>query len=303
MWISTLKSWAWCWRLLLKTGALDVQTFDKMNSQLWKGLSLCFWYQISNWCLCVPFPNWPAWVFIAQRWQSDFVRYTWKIICCFNFSLPFDRYAEVVPSGESSQKLAEMARLSKVWLVGGSFPERCSDTGRLYNTSLTFAPDGRQVACLRKLHLFDIDIPGRITFKESESLTAGNRLQMVDTGFCRFGLGICYDARFPDLAQLYADRGCQLLLYPGAFNMTTGPAHWELLCRARALDNELFCAFCSPARDPDASYQVKKHRCLPVTVHTTCPQVVATLLRKFAFSGTHFVAICFIFDLYEKARW
>jgi omega-amidase len=91
-----------------------------------------------------------------------------------------------------------------------------------------------------QIHLFDIDIPGKITFKESKTLTAGQDLTVVDTDVGRIGIGICYDIRFQELAMLYAARGAHLLCYPGAFNMTTGPLHWELLQRARAADNQVF---------------------------------------------------------------
>ena len=108
----------------------------------------------------------------------------------------------------------------------------------------------------RKTHLFDIDIPGKITFKESLTLTPGQGPTVVDTDAGRLGIGICYDMRFPELAQIYAQRGAQLIVYPGAFNTTTGPLHWELLQRARAVDNQLFVASCSPARNPTSGYQV-----------------------------------------------
>lgn len=102
----------------------------------------------------------------------------------------------------------------------------------------------------RKVHLFDIDVPGKITFRESETLTGGNRMSLFDAGsaFGRVGVGICYDVRFPELALLMAKEGAGLLIYPGAFNMVTGPAHWELLMRARALDCQTFVVAASPAR-------------------------------------------------------
>uniref|UniRef100_A0A453IW35 CN hydrolase domain-containing protein n=1 Tax=Aegilops tauschii subsp. strangulata TaxID=200361 RepID=A0A453IW35_AEGTS len=91
-----------------------------------------------------------------------------------------------------------------------------------------------------QVHLFDIDIPGKITFQESKTLTAGQDLTIVDTDVGRIGIGICYDIRFQELAMLYAARGAHLLCYPGAFNMTTGPLHWELLQRARYVSSESF---------------------------------------------------------------
>ena len=114
--------------------------------------------------------------------------------------------------------------------------------------------------CLcRKAHLFDIDIPGKITFKESDTLSPGSSLTCVQTAFATIGVGICYDIRFPEMAMIYRQRGAQLVVFPGAFNMTTGPKHWELLQRARALDNQLYVCTCSPARDEDFSYVAWGH--------------------------------------------
>jgi len=106
----------------------------------------------------------------------------------------------------------------------------------------------------RKVHLFDIDIPGKQYFKESETLTGGDKLNMFETPFGKIGLGICYDVRFPEMAMIAARRGCVAMIYPSAFNTTTGPVYWELLQRARAVDNQFFVAMCSPARNLDASY-------------------------------------------------
>ncbi|GFR46917.1 hypothetical protein Agub_g8564 [Astrephomene gubernaculifera] len=174
----------------------------------------------------------------------------------------FPVYAEELqaPGGALSPSLtvlSEAAAAARVTLVGGSIPERCG--GRLYNTCCVFNSRGELLAKHRKVHLFDIDIPGKITFKESLTLSPGPGPTVVDTEAGRLGLGICYDIRFPELAQLYAERGCQVLVYPGAFNMTTGPVHWELLARARAVDNQLFVLTCSPARNPDSSYQAWGH--------------------------------------------
>ncbi|RVE65487.1 hypothetical protein OJAV_G00116970 [Oryzias javanicus] len=125
--------------------------------------------------------------------------------------------------------LSEAAQENQVYLVGGSIPEK--DGGKLYNTCAVFGPDGEMILKHRKIHLFDINVPGKICFQESETLSPGNSLSTFDTPFCKVGVGICYDMRFAELAQIYSRKGCQLLVYPGAFNMTTGPAHWELLQR------------------------------------------------------------------------
>ncbi|ELW69970.1 Omega-amidase NIT2 [Tupaia chinensis] len=152
---------------------------------------------------------------------------------CFNCPYGtkyFPEYAEKIP-GDSTRKLSEVAKECSVYLIGGSIPEE--DSGKLYNTSAVFGPDGSLLVKHRKIHLFDIDVPGKITFQESKTLSPGDSFSTFDTPYCKVGLGICYDIRFAELAQIYAQRGCQLLVYPGAFNLTTGPAHWELLQRGR----------------------------------------------------------------------
>ncbi|PON71744.1 Carbon-nitrogen hydrolase [Parasponia andersonii] len=176
----------------------------------------------------------------------------------------FPVYAEDIDAGgdasPSTAMLSEAARLLKITIVGGSIPERSGD--KLYNTCCVFGADGKLKAKHRKIHLFDIDIPGKITFVESKTLTAGQSPTIVDTDVGRIGIGICYDLRFQELAMIYAARGAHLLCYPGAFNMTTGPLHWELLQRARAADNQLYVATCSPARDTESGYVAWGHSTL-----------------------------------------
>lgn len=168
----------------------------------------------------------------------------------------FPDYAERMPSAgdtdvsisPSAQVVQEVAKKHGVWIVGGSVPER-DENDKIYNTCLVFDPEGRVVAKHRKVHLFDIDVPGGITFFESETLSAGNSMTSFETPWCPVGVGICYDIRFPAYAMLLRqETGCKILIYPGAFNMTTGPAHWELLQRARALDNQCFVLTASHAR-------------------------------------------------------
>ncbi|WJZ84910.1 hypothetical protein VitviT2T_004484 [Vitis vinifera] len=176
----------------------------------------------------------------------------------------FPVYAEDIDAGSdaspSTAMLSEVSHALKITIVGGSIPERCGD--QLYNTCCVFGSDGKLKAKHRKIHLFDINIPGKITFMESKTLTAGGSPTIVDTEVGRIGIGICYDIRFSELAMLYAARGAHLICYPGAFNMTTGPLHWELLQRARAADNQLYVATCSPARDAGAGYVAWGHSTL-----------------------------------------
>lgn len=178
------------------------------------------------------------------------------------FNCPYDnqyfsQYAEEYPTGETLKALAKAARDNSVYLVGGSVPEL--EQGKLYNTSFIFDPAGDLLTKHRKVHLFDIDLPGSITFKESATLSAGNSLTLFDTPFCRVGVAICYDIRFPELIRSMVLQGMQLLILPASFNMTTGPAHWELTMRARALDNQIYVAAVSPARNTDADYVAYGH--------------------------------------------
>ncbi|XP_059490752.1 omega-amidase NIT2 [Neocloeon triangulifer] len=179
---------------------------------------------------------------------------------CFNSpygTKHFEPNAEEVPSGPSCIALSDCAKAKQVHLIGGSIPERLTENGiaKLYNTSTVWSPEGNLIAKHQKTHLFDIDIPGKITFKESETLSPGKGLTTFNIAAWKVGLGICYDLRFNEMATIYRKLGCSLLLYPGAFNMTTGPLHWELLIRARAVDTQCFVAGIAPARTKGAGYQ------------------------------------------------
>ncbi|KAK3049311.1 Omega-amidase nit3 [Extremus antarcticus] len=189
---------------------------------------------------------------------------------CFNSPYGtkyFPKYAETLlpspPSKEQSPSfhaLSEMAKESKAYLIGGSIPEYWEETKKYYNTSLTFDPNGKLLATHRKVHLFDIDIPGKITFRESEVLSPGNKITLIDLPeYGRIAVAICYDIRFSELAMIAARKDAFLLLYPGAFNMTTGKLHWELQARARAMDNQVYVGLCSPARDMEADYHAWGH--------------------------------------------
>ncbi|KAK6386970.1 Omega-amidase nit3 [Exophiala oligosperma] len=189
---------------------------------------------------------------------------------CFNSPYGcqyFPKYAEtILPSPPSPEKspswhmLSSVAAETKTYLIGGSIPEFVPETKEYFNTSLVFSPTGKLLATHRKTHLFDIDIPGKIKFKESDVLTAGNKVTIVDLPeYGKIGLAICYDVRFPELAMIAARKGAFMFVYPGAFNTTTGPMHWSLQARARAMDNQIYVAMCSPARDMDATYHAYGH--------------------------------------------
>ncbi len=179
-----------------------------------------------------------------------------EIFVCPYQSSGFPVYAEE-KGGKTYRILSELAKKHGIWLCAGSVPELSE--GRVYNTSYVFNRQGEEVARHRKVHLFDISIKGGITFRESETLTPGDEITVFDTEFGPIGLMICFDIRFPEQARIMAELGARLVLVPGAFNLTTGPAHWELSFRARALDNQYFMAGCSPARDMTASYHAFGH--------------------------------------------
>lgn len=169
----------------------------------------------------------------------------------------FIEYAEEEHESPTLNTISQLAKANDVYILAGSIPER--ESGRLYNTSYMFDKTGKIIAKHRKMHLFDIDVKDRITFKESDVLTAGDDFTVVDTEFGKIGIGICYDVRFVELARIMAENGASILFYPGAFNQTTGPAHWELLFRSRALDNQVFCVGVAPALNLDASYHSYGH--------------------------------------------
>lgn len=173
------------------------------------------------------------------------------------FNCPYDSklfsgFAEEYPGGVTTKMLAETAYEEKIAIIGGSIPER--ENNSIYNTSFVFGPRGQLLAKHQKLHLFDVELEGGLTFKESKTLGKGNSITVVKTDLVTFGVAICYDIRFPELTRLMALEGAEMVIFPAAFNMITGPAHWELLLRSRAVDNQVFIAGAAPARDHNASY-------------------------------------------------
>ena len=176
------------------------------------------------------------------------------------FSCPYDRryfrtFAEMGHE-DSCRRLADWARKYHLLLIGGSVPE--VDGELLYNTSFVFNAEGQQLARHRKIHLFDVDLPG-MHFHESHTFTPGSDITVFDSEFGRVGVAICFDVRFPELFRAMARRGAELICLPAQFNMTTGPAHWEATMRMRAVDNELFFVAASAARFEGFSYECWGH--------------------------------------------
>lgn len=172
---------------------------------------------------------------------------------CPYSNIYFKEYAEEYPDGETIKMLSEEALKNNIYIIGGSIPE-IDNEGKVYNTSYVFDNNGNLLAKHRKAHLFDIDIKGKITFKESDVLSPGNDITVFDTEWGKIGVMICYDIRFPEFARKMALSGVKAIFVPAAFNMTTGPAHWELSFRCRALDNQIYMFGISPARDESGCY-------------------------------------------------
>lgn len=149
--------------------------------------------------------------------------------------------AESIP-GPLSEILAERARHHGIYLHIGSMLERIAGEDRLANTTLVFDPNGEQVALYRKIHLFDVDLDADTSYRESETITPGEEIVTFDLDGVRIGLAICYDLRFPELFRILALRGAEVVILPAAFTMVTGKDHWEILIRARAIENGIFLA-------------------------------------------------------------
>ncbi|HBQ26058.1 MAG TPA: carbon-nitrogen hydrolase [Syntrophomonas sp.] len=169
----------------------------------------------------------------------------------------FPNYAEPYP-GETTRLLSSLAAKHEVLLVGGSIIEKDAD-GQLYNSSFVFDEKGQLLGRHRKVHLFDINLPDKITFRESDTLNSGNSITVIRHQRLCFSIMICYDFRFPELARTAVLEGAQLLVVPAAFSVTTGEVHWDLLMRSRAVDNQCFVIAASPARNPESSYQAWGH--------------------------------------------
>ncbi len=191
----------------------------------------------------------------------------------------FREYAEPA-DGQTVQKMSALAKELGIYLVGGSISEIDPATDKVYNTSFIFDPQGTVIGRHRKMHLFDIDVKERVNadgtikpamyFKESNSLTPGDSDTVVDvkletedgTEEFKLGVAICFDVRFPEHFRRMTLAGARLVILPASFNLTTGPAHWDLAMRSRAVDNQIYFAACSPSRNMASKYHSYGHSCV-----------------------------------------
>ncbi len=153
--------------------------------------------------------------------------------------------AETYGAGPTQDFLAAAARRHGIWIIGGTQPLKSEAAdGRVTNTSLVYDPTGKCVARYDKIHLFDVDVPGKPgeTYRESAHVAPGSDVVLVDTPAGRVGLSVCYDMRFPELYRRLSAAGAEVLVVPAAFTVPTGRAHWETLLRARAVENLCYVA-------------------------------------------------------------
>ncbi len=157
---------------------------------------------------------------------------------CHGLDSVYHENAETIP-GPTTEFLGNLARELRIYILGGSILEGVPDTTKLHNTSTFFGPDGELSAVYRKIHLFDVKAPDR-AYLESKTIEPGERIVTSKAGVATLGLSVCYDVRFPELYRLLALRGAEILTVPAAFTLQTGKDHWELLLRARAVENQAF---------------------------------------------------------------
>jgi len=166
----------------------------------------------------------------------------------FNFIGPEDREFEAAESipGPTTETLSKIARKRKIWLHGGSILEKVSGQDKLFNTCTFFNPDGEMIGKYRKIHLFDVEVKGGPSFKESRTKESGKEIVVLNTDIGKIGLSICYDMRFPEIYRIMALRGATVVFVPAEYTMFTGKDHWETVLRARAIENQ--CYVIAPAQ-------------------------------------------------------
>ena len=208
----------------------------------------------------------------AAEFVGEAARSGARVVCLPEiWNAPYDlkllaNYSE--PEGGPSYTLMSgLARKHEVYLVGGTIPEESSEPeknggSKIYNTSYVFDPKGDLIARHRKTRLFDVDIERGLRFKESDFFSAGEGLTVFDTEFGKAGLSICFEVRFPELFREMNRAGAHIVFVPAAFNINTGAAHWDILMKSRALDNQMYIAACGPARDLTASFIAWGHSCV-----------------------------------------
>jgi nitrilase len=151
--------------------------------------------------------------------------------------------AETIPGGPAYSMCQELAAKHRVFIHAGSILEKgdgADGDGRIHNTTVVFDRDGKEIARYRKIHMFDITTPDGVSYRESNAFAPGDAISTYECEGVTVGCAICYDLRFPDLFQALAEKGAEMIALPSAFTMQTGKDHWEVLCRARAIETETY---------------------------------------------------------------
>jgi deaminated glutathione amidase len=169
---------------------------------------------------------------------------------CFDFlgGKRADKFAaaETLPGGPAYSAMQALAKKHGIFIHAGSLLEKVDGEERIHNTTVVFDRAGREIARYRKIHMFDITAPDGTEYRESASFKPGDAVATYDCEGLTVGCSICYDLRFPYLFQALADKGAEMIALPAAFTLQTGKDHWEVLCRARAIETETY--FCAPAQ-------------------------------------------------------
>lgn len=193
---------------------------------------------------------------------------------------------EPIP-GPTSERFAAAAREHGIWLHAGSIRETGDDPDHIYNTSLLFNRQGEIVAKYRKIHLFDVELAGNVSAQESATVSPGDEIVTADVEGHTVGLTICYDLRFPELYRTLALDGAEILFVPAAFTLFTGKDHWEVLLRARAIENQCFVVAAGQIgkHDPDAACYGRSMIIDPWgTVLATAPDTVGIAMADIDFA-------------------
>ena len=156
------------------------------------------------------------------------------------------REAEAIPGGPAYTMCQTLAKTHRIFIHAGSMMEKIEGEGRIHNTTVVFDRAGAEIARYRKIHLFDVTTPDGASYKESATVKPGDAVVTYDCEGVTVGCSICYDLRFPDLFQALAAKGAEMIALPAAFTQQTGKDHWEVLCRARAIETETY--FCAAAQ-------------------------------------------------------
>jgi predicted amidohydrolase len=175
----------------------------------------------------------------------------------FNYAYEIELLKKIAEdNNETLIKLQEAANKNKIYLCTGSIPEKVKN--KIYNKSYLINPDGQIIHSYCKSHLFDVELP-HLRVQESQTFSPGNKISAISTELGKIGILICYDIRFPETARKLSLSGVEIILVPAAFNHITGPAHWHVVFRARAIENQVYIAAAALARNNNSKYKAYGH--------------------------------------------